>query len=465
MKELYESKFVNGDILQSSPQQQMAVKQGCFKDGLFARRHWIYTENYHYTTDGVIIIITTVNGTARSQIINGITAAYTIKILQSETNLQRNLNFNIMFRGKITQGCGRDKKHLSMLAKSIRKIPNIIMNRQILIQSRVLPQFSMNNQYCISCVKRIFWHKLPYFKSKCDLCAYYICQNCSHIKVLFNQTRFESVTICTRCLIRLKYCDYSSIGEQSLASRNIVPDAIDYNAGSNIFDYMIEHRDPSIDRLIKMMLKSDTIDIDALHTYLTDHPLLEDCDISTASHATRTYAIDMPQSLLELDRIVMPIPPNEVERLKAARRVHPERLMRNEDLNRLCQIANAEFKNISTLISIIDEVQLCVVASDDPQYIQYYDKRDSVCQHMIIDGKPLLVINPEADMKFYNLPSIRALDIKFYFSVPIFSSDNYIVGSFCTIDSSVKPISVSQYSIMRKLSQLISTIIEEQAQM
>lgn len=463
MKELYGSMFVNGDIIQSALPKQVSVKQACFKDSFFQTRHWVYTENYRYTDDGFITIITTIDGIMPHSI-NGITAAYTIKILQLDSNLQRNINFNIMFRGKIAQGCGKAKKYLLMLAKSIRKIPEIITSRQILIQSRTPTEYARYNNHCISCVKPIFCHRLPYFKSKCNLCAYYVCQSCSHNKMLFNQSQFESITICTRCLTRLKYCNYSSVSEQSLLFRNIILDKKDYDAGSNIFNYLIEHRDSnqSIDRLIKIMLKLNAIDNDTLLDYLTQHPAQEDCDISTASHP-RTYPLDIPSSLLELDRIILPTPSNESERLKAVYRVCPERLIYNTDLNQLCQIANDELDSMATIISIIEDIKICAIASTNPSYIQYYDRNEGICQYLVMDGKPLLIINPEVDMRFCNLPVVKTMNIKFYFSVPIFSSDNYIIGSFCTIDSSVKRITISQYSIMRKLAQLVSAIIEELA--
>ncbi len=473
LKELYGSAFVRGNIIHTDLQRQLSIRQSTFRS-ILKTYQWIYMENYRYTTDGIIITINTINGDP-TQMLNGITAAYIIKILPTEENLRRNLNFNIMFKGKVINGSRIDKKQLKLMANSLNNVPLAITNRQIIVQHKAcLTKCSVNNNYCVSCIKPIFCYQLPYFKSRCGLCAYNICKSCSHPRTLYNKDKYETIIVCSRCLVRLKYCNYSNVDESTVTHRSIMLDDEGHDAGQSVYTYLIDHMEdnPCVKALVKKILKLgnedststreqiDTIDRNTLKEYLTSHPPLEDCNVSTAS-GLRSYPIGLPPTLRELDRMITPKPHNEEDRLNAVKKLNIANLIRNKELMQICEIVNAELQNLSTLIVMIINTQMCVVASNDPSFIQFYDKDESICQHMLMDGKPLLVTNPEADMKFYNFPSIRTLDIKFYFSVPVFSPDNYIIASFCTIDTSVKRITVSQYSMMRKLSELVAMIIND----
>ncbi len=74
----------------------------------------------------------------------------------------------------------------------------------------------------------------------------------------------------------------------------------------------------------------------------------------------------------------------------------------------------------------------------------------------------MLLNNPEVDIRYYNLDQVKKHNIKFYFGTPIKSINNNILGTLCCVDTNVKIVSVSQYTIITKLTNIISKIIETQ---
>ena len=141
------------------------------------------------------------------------------------------------------------------------------------------------------------------------------------------------------------------------------------------------------------------------------------------------------------------------------KKINIQLIINDKNLAQICNMVNIEMASMITMVVIIFEDKSEVIGCNNTEYIGSYAKSDSFCQHMLMTGIPLLVNNPQADIKFANVPFVKQVGFKFYLSVPLMSRDDYPIGSLCTIGSDTKIVSISQYSLMRKMSDTIMTIM------
>lgn len=58
----------------------------------------------------------------------------------------------------------------------------------------------------------------------------------------------------------------------------------------------------------------------------------------------------------------------------------------------------------------------------------------SFCAHTILGTQPLVVSDALNDQRFFDLPVVRDMGVRFYAGIPIFSQERYALGTFCVLD-------------------------------
>ncbi len=519
MKELYRYKFINGSILhfiKNVHTNYISIKQCYFKQlGLLASTSrndsWCYIEDYTKINNGLIIKLTSVDENKilhKSNInnvnyIRNLCCIYDIKILYKNSNLAENNSiYTITFNGNVDINSKIAKNHLKYLAKSLQFIPNIVIKNRLTYQIKAnLDSCKIFNSKCINCSKKIKLRSIKWMKKRCEICSYNTCNNCAIKKEIFNNDETKLLNICLRCFECVNRCNYSDIKFNKVKiSNNLIMDNPDIpHAGIRILQFLkekISKKDqkesiinileqvPQLNRKRVIIDESkntynsfisnrfsdnsilsstyleyrDEICINSMEEYLNDIPLLEDCKLSNIDF--RTYPIET-SSFINPEHLVAPIPENEEERLIDINKFNIDDLHNINELNIICDTINNEMKTLCTMITIIDKDSLHVIAANNKDFINIYPRNESICQHTIMDDKPMLLTNPEADIRYYNLNQIKTYGIKFYFGVPIKSINNNILGSLCCIDTNIKDLTVSQYSIISKFADTTSKIIEQ----
>ncbi|KAE8977592.1 hypothetical protein PR003_g26535 [Phytophthora rubi] len=135
-------------------------------------------------------------------------------------------------------------------------------------------------------------------------------------------------------------------------------------------------------------------------------------------------------------------------------------MMNLPDLELLCNIARGELQCDATLVTIIGPSASYVVASTDPAWRGCEIPRDhSICAHTLMNGAPLLVRHPEADVRFSAMNLVRRDGVRFYFGFPIKISypeggGTTAVGTFCCVHTgATRDVSESQYALMATLAE------------
>lgn len=58
----------------------------------------------------------------------------------------------------------------------------------------------------------------------------------------------------------------------------------------------------------------------------------------------------------------------------------------------------------------------------------------SICQYAVAAGRPLVISDASGDPALADHPTVREFGIRAYAGVPLFSSDQYAVGTLCVLD-------------------------------
>ncbi|KAL4134567.1 hypothetical protein PRIC2_004864 [Phytophthora ramorum] len=189
---------------------------------------------------------------------------------------------------------------------------------------------------------------------------------------------------------------------------------------------------------------------------------LEACVLANA--VTRAYPIDTSGGGSVAAIPVGPIPPNEAYRLEA---IAQEQLLLArgcDGLKLICELATRELSCALSLVTIIGRTLQYVLATD---FIPLQDaelpREHTLCQHLLMGDRPMLVQHPEADVRFCNLSLVVDYSVQFYAGFPIFSQDGLsVVGSLCCLDDRSREMTQSQYSTLLHLTRTASNIIATQ---
>ncbi|EEY65104.1 uncharacterized protein PITG_16290 [Phytophthora infestans T30-4] len=95
-----------------------------------------------------------------------------------------------------------------------------------------------------------------------------------------------------------------------------------------------------------------------------------------------------------------------------------------------------------------------------PPEMNMAPRTENMCAHTIYADKPLVVKNPQRDMRFAQMAIIKDAGVKFYAGFPIRAPDGAIVASLCTSD--FKPhdnISTKEYATMETLAKLAGKLV------
>ncbi|ETN20762.1 hypothetical protein PPTG_03690 [Phytophthora nicotianae INRA-310] len=198
------------------------------------------------------------------------------------------------------------------------------------------------------------------------------------------------------------------------------------------------------DALDKGMLRVETLPV-------------EDCVL--ANSKGRNYPLNTAPDLETMSK--PPMPKDEQERITAIEKGGFSKITDTDELDLICELVAREMKCSTGLVTLINEDEQHVLASNVPPFRQLHMPRDqSFCQHTIMNDEPLLVPNPESDIRFQNLPALHAHDLRFYLGFPLKDENDQVVGSVCCIDNTSREVTASQYSAMKKLAETASKVVQ-----
>ncbi|POM60244.1 GAF sensor protein [Phytophthora palmivora] len=189
---------------------------------------------------------------------------------------------------------------------------------------------------------------------------------------------------------------------------------------------------------------------------------VEACEVSDR---TRDYKYEFDADMVAHEDL--PLAPKP-EAQKDARRVELIKssgaLQSDYDRSALDLIAQVAAKRLGCpigVVSMIDEQQFHAVGNYNlPAEAHHLPRNEVPCMHSVYAEKPLVIKNPQRDMRFAKMPCVEDFGVKFYAGFPLRAPGGEVIGNLCTLDgASHNHISTKDYSTMETLAKLASDLL------
>jgi len=89
----------------------------------------------------------------------------------------------------------------------------------------------------------------------------------------------------------------------------------------------------------------------------------------------------------------------------------------------------------------------------------------SFCQYNRVPRQPLIIEDARVHPLFKDNPAIRDLNVIAYLGIPLVTSDGYVLGSFCVIDSRPRRWTPEEVAVVEKLAAAVMTEIQLRTEM
>ncbi|KAG9410477.1 hypothetical protein AC1031_018516 [Aphanomyces cochlioides] len=157
-----------------------------------------------------------------------------------------------------------------------------------------------------------------------------------------------------------------------------------------------------------------------------------------------------------------PFAPDEVERLTAVNDLQILNTPPDKTFNVICELAATSLHCPMAVISFMDHERQWFKAKIGWSK-NYLLRRVSFCAHAILTTAPTVVLDTRADPRFVKNPLVVDYGVRFYASVPLVTSLNWVVGTLAVFDYQAHP--ACDVSSLIPLARGIMKQIEEERTM
>lgn len=413
------------------------------------------------------------------------------------------------------------RARLLKMAEWVDRVAVVVRRRRLGIQVLADRQLGKAANATCVCCRRSF---LLARKKSCALCGFNVCERCSAAEQretcadTYARSVITSVRVCDLCMVRVDQCRYTKVTPRDLKPASVVADDVAANGRRSrasttttgvVLTQLLQEtmasasptRKQSVLSVIKYLVAQDARDdsssgqhsrvsravtltdtsteaqhFAALQVRLNDHPLpLEQCVLANADK--RAYPLAYPSELES--PVAFPVPASEQRRVQLVREEQyvppnasstttlagaPLQMDAVPELDIICAIARKEMACSGSLITLVDQETMHVVSSTlDVFAHQSFPREQGFCAQTIMSDQPLLVLRPEADARFSRLVPVANMGVRFYCGFPLLAEDGTVIGSMCCVAHEPRTLSQSQYTVMTKLAQTASRVVQVQA--
>lgn len=128
-----------------------------------------------------------------------------------------------------------------------------------------------------------------------------------------------------------------------------------------------------------------------------------------------------------------PIPEDESERQVSVTKLDLTDTPAEERFDRLTRLASKVFNAPFSMLTLLDNDRQWFKSAQGHLLIET-PRAESFCKYTVMDDIPLIVEDASTDQRFFDLPAVFDMGIKFYAGVPVFAPDRKKIGTFCILD-------------------------------
>ncbi|GAA5522376.1 GAF domain-containing sensor histidine kinase [Aliifodinibius salicampi] len=155
-----------------------------------------------------------------------------------------------------------------------------------------------------------------------------------------------------------------------------------------------------------------------------------------------------------------PKPSNEFERLIELAELDLDYSNLEENLEDLTELATRIVGTEASEVNLIDSYTQWTVAGGESG-MQQKPREQSVCQYTILDEEPLEIKDLREDERFKEQPYvIEDPFLRYYYGVPLKTSNGANIGSLCVLDSDPKDLSPEKKELLEMISKQVVRRLE-----
>ena len=128
-----------------------------------------------------------------------------------------------------------------------------------------------------------------------------------------------------------------------------------------------------------------------------------------------------------------PLPADEAERQRSVERLDLTDTPAEERFDRLTRLATKLFNAPFSMLTLLDNDRQWFKSAQGHIIIET-PRAESFCKLTVMGDGPLVIEDASLDQRFFDMPAVFDMGIKFYAGVPILSPDRKKIGTFCILD-------------------------------
>ena len=151
-----------------------------------------------------------------------------------------------------------------------------------------------------------------------------------------------------------------------------------------------------------------------------------------------------------------PVPSNEPDRLAALRRYEILDTPPEPAFDRITRLASAVFQVPIVRMALLDADRQWIKSCVGP-HLQDPSRELAFCTYTILQDEVMVVPDTSCDPRFQDHPFVvGAPHIRFYAGAPLHSSEGFLLGTLCLIDTAPRPFSAAQAATLADLAAVLS---------
>lgn len=408
------------------------------------------------------------------------------------------------------------KARILRLAESIDRYILVVRRRRLGMQVMADEiKVLASNSSCVCCSRSFLLAR----KRTCNLCGYYVCDKCSRLEERERRASLSSesqlavthVRICEKCIARVDSCVYDNVALEDLGPSRVAADSplvtpsrahttapstgallMDLLQGTlasvpeggrspvlSVIKHLVSLESPTASntvvdvegqRPMRFTLTKESSDqehLEALHSRFADVPRLSLPECKLANAETRSYLIEHGED--PNGTHPYPVPDYEQRRLDIVRGGKLTELEGIRELDVICELVSKELECMGALVSISEADTFRAVATNiDASLLppsRTFPRSEGFCSRTMMGVDPLLLLRPEADVRFNYILPVKHMKIAFYCGFPIFAEDYTVIGSLCCLGHESHQLTQSQFTVGKKLAEAASRILQQQVKL
>lgn len=172
--------------------------------------------------------------------------------------------------------------------------------------------------------------------------------------------------------------------------------------------------------------------------------------------SVRSPISDMLQSLVHDI-----IPENDAERVAALKRYEILYTPAEEEFDKIMAVIARVFEAPMSFLSLVDEDTVFYKSQVGPFGKAQVHRKDSLCSLTILSREPLIIEDASLEGCFKDNPFVQAEGgIKFYAGAPLITSDGYLIGALCIVDTRPRKFSSKDTLLLTEFAAMAMQEIE-----